>query len=78
LKQLQLQWEEKFRQGEIEASLERAKLSRERQELARKQRELDEKLEKIRSELHPEQDGSSPDATSTRRWLVKLGLCDHQ
>ena len=78
LKQLQVQWEEKFRKGEIEASLERAKLSRERQELARKQRELDEHLEQLRRELHPEQEGSSQAAPSSRRWLVKLGLCDHQ
>ena len=37
LQMLQVEWEEKFREGEIQASLERAKLSRERQELANTQ-----------------------------------------
>ena len=73
LQLLQAEWEEKFRQGEIEASLERAKLSRERQELAKKQAELEEQLEHARRESrHANENGSA----SKRRWLVKLGLSD--
>lgn len=72
LQQMQVEWEEKFRQAEIEASLERAKLSRERQELAKKNEELDEKLEQLRRDRKDASDG----ATSSRRWLAKLGLND--
>ncbi len=53
LRRLQTQWEEKFREEEIEASLERAKLSRQRQELAKRQAELEEELEHIRREQEP-------------------------
>jgi hypothetical protein len=73
LQQLQVEWEEKFRDGEIEASLERAKLSRERQELLKRQSELTEELEHMRRELR-QQDPTQP-ATS-RRWLAKLGISD--
>jgi hypothetical protein len=72
LQQLQEQWKEKFRQGEIEASLERAKLSRERQELAQKHSELEERLEHLsRESRHAEESG-----TTSRRWLAKLGLAE--
>ena len=59
--------------SEIEASLERAKLSRERQELAKKQAELEEQLEHLRREARHKDEGGS---SSSRRWLVKLGLSD--
>ncbi len=72
LQVLQEEWEEKFRQGEIEASLERAKLSRERLELAKKNSELEEQLEHIRRENRcVEETGPS-----SRKWLTKLGLSD--
>ena len=73
LQQLQAQWEEKFRESEIEASLERAKLSRERQELAKKTEQLEEQLEHLRRESRqvvPESSGTS------RRWRAKLGLTE--
>lgn len=73
LRGLQAQWEAKFREEEIEASLERAKLSRERQELAKRQAELEEELEHLRRE---QQQPVGSTATSSRRWLVKLGLSD--
>ncbi|MCG8653590.1 MAG: hypothetical protein MI861_27380 [Pirellulales bacterium] len=72
LQLLQEEWEEKFRQGEIEASLERAKLSRERLELARKNSELEEQLEHVRREARQAEENSS----SSRRWRAKLGLTD--
>jgi hypothetical protein len=75
LQLLQEEWEEKFRQGEIEASLERAKLSRERQELAQKQSELEEQLEHVRRESR---DIKETPPSSSRRWLVKLGLSDEK
>ena len=74
LQLLQAEWEEKFRQGEIEASLERAKLSRERQQLAVKQTELEEQLEHLRRESRQDQEVGS---ASSRRWLVKLGLTEN-
>lgn len=69
LQELQLQWEEKFRQNEIEASLERAKLSRERQALAARQREVDAELERLRRREHQESEKDGP-----RKWLSQLGL----
>ena len=71
LQQLQKDWEEKFREGEIEASLERAKLSRERQEVARQKVELEVQLERLQREFKDSDGGGS-----TRRWLTKLGLSD--
>ena len=73
LQQLQAQWEEKFRQSEIEASLERAKLSRERQELAKKTEQLEEQLEHLRRESRQVvAEGSG----TSRRWRAKLGLTE--
>lgn len=72
LQTLQDQWEAKFRQSEIEASLERAKLSRERRELAKRTESLEEELEHLRRaarmNIEPNESGTS------RRWLAKLGL----
>ena len=73
LQQLQVEWEEKFREGEIEASLERAKLSRERQEVSAKQQELELQLEQLQREYRQANVASG---SSSRRWLAKLGLAD--
>ena len=73
LQQLQDEWEDKFRQTEIEASLERAKLSRERQELANKMSEIEEQLSHAKREArHHATNEEGP----SRRWLAKLGLAD--
>ena len=69
LQKLQSEWEDKFRQGEIEASLERAKLSRERRELAAKQMELERELEKVRLNAQQASEKGKP-----RKWLSELGL----
>lgn len=74
LQVLQDQWEEKFRQSEIEASLERAKLSRERQQLAKKTEQLEEELEHLRREERQSFDPA--ESGTSRRWLAKLGLSD--
>lgn len=76
LQMLQAEWEEKFREGEIQASLERAKLSRERKALASKQAELEQELERVRRQARgSEGDGTAePGSASSRRWMVKLGL----
>ncbi|TWT49096.1 hypothetical protein Pla22_42880 [Rubripirellula amarantea] len=73
LQMLQDQWEEKFRACEIEASLERAKLSRERQEVSRMNEELQDQLAQLRR--NEKQDEETGGATS-RRWFAKLGLSD--
>ena len=75
LQLLQADWEEKFRRSEIDASLERAKLSRERQQLANKTAELEEQIEHLRREVRQAEETGSP---SSRRWLVKLGLAENK
>ena len=74
LKDLQSEWEEKMREAEITASLERAKLSRERQELAKRRAELDEGLAHLRRESRHQEDTKDRKDTANRRWRVKLGL----
>lgn len=73
LKQLQADWEEKFREGEIEASLERAKLSRERQEVSEKKQELELQLDQLQREYRQV---NATGGSTSRRWLAKLGLAD--
>ena len=75
LQQLQVEWEEKFRAGEIEASLERAKLSRERQEVLAKKQELELQLEQLQRE---HRQTTAVDASSSRRWWAKLGLAQEE
>ena len=74
LQQLKNDWEDKFRQSEIDASLERAKLSRERQELAKRTQQLEEQIE----DLQREKRGRSDSQSSGRRWLAELGLATGQ
>ncbi|TWT69134.1 coiled-coil domain-containing protein [Crateriforma conspicua] len=71
LQDMQADWEEKFRKVEIEASLERAKLSRERQELQRKNAELEERLAHARRECEQNNAGGEG---KKRRWAAQLGL----
>ncbi|MEO9596063.1 hypothetical protein [Rhodopirellula bahusiensis] len=70
LAQLKTEWEDKFRTAEIEASLERAKLSRERQELARRAEELEEQIDQLQREKRDARDYPK----AGRRWLAELGL----
>lgn len=73
LKRLQREWEEKFRQAEIDICLERAKLARQRAE-------LDERLRAY--EQHRQgADPPGPAATAKPvrgRWLARLGLKDDE
>lgn len=73
LKELQAQWETKFRDLEIQSSIERATLARQRHELEQKNAELEEQIEHLKQELRQEQI-AGPD--QSRRWLHKLGLGD--
>ncbi|AMV34517.1 hypothetical protein VN12_20495 [Pirellula sp. SH-Sr6A] len=74
LKQLQEEWEQKQRQGEIEMSLERAKLARERLELQEKLRSL-EAMQPMQST--PENgEESIPNRRPRGNWLSRLGLRD--
>ncbi len=75
LQTLRVEWEERFRQDEIAASLERAKLSRERRQLARKNEELEEQLAHLRREAEEDRRAG---VTGARRWLAKLGLDDQR
>ncbi|MGB7348146.1 MAG: hypothetical protein WBD20_28235 [Pirellulaceae bacterium] len=73
LQNQQREWEERFRETEIAASLERAKLSRERRELGRKNAELEEQLIHFRRESEMDQKSGGK---GSRRWLAMLGLSD--
>ncbi len=72
LKQLQEDWEQKQRQGEIEMSLERAKLARERLELQERMRSL----EAIHANQVMDEKGAPSLGKSKGNWLARLGLRD--
>lgn len=71
LQDLQQEWEAKFREAEVAASLERAKLSRERQELAQKMAELDDQLAQAKA-ANREVTAEGPQRA--RRWMTALGI----
>ena len=72
LKQLQEDWEQKQRQGEIEMSLERAKLARERLELQERMRSL----EAMHANQVMDEKGAPSPGKSKGNWLARLGLRD--
>jgi hypothetical protein len=71
LKELQTEWESKFRDMEIAASIERANLARERRELERQNAELEEQLAHLKQDLRQD---SLVGPNQSRRWMAKLGL----
>jgi hypothetical protein len=71
LKEIQAEWEAKFRDMEIAASIERASLARERRQLECQNAELEEQLAHLKQELRQE---SIAGPAQTRRWFAKLGL----
>lgn len=74
LKEMQAQWEQKQRQGEIEMSLERAKLARERLEIQEKLQQLEAERDSIqRAAEHSSQAAPAP---HKGRWWNRLGLKD--
>ncbi len=73
LKELQTEWEAKFRDLEIAASIERANLARQRRELERQNAELEEQLAHLQQDLRQE---SIVGPNQSRRWMAKLGLGD--
>ena len=73
LQELQTEWEAKFRDMEISASIERANLARERQQLERQNAELEEQLAHLKRELKQEE---ITGPNQSRRWLAKLGLAE--
>lgn len=79
LETLQAQWREKFRQAEIETSMERAKLARERRELESRLEELKrdqarwaEERAAFQAELQSNRQSNAP----RNRWFNRLGLRD--
>jgi hypothetical protein len=75
LQQLQLEWEEKLRQAEIELSVQRAKIARERAEIEERQRLLDDH----RRDRSPNEAGDTAKNKPQRgRWLARLGLKDDE
>lgn len=73
LKDIQAEWEAKFRDMEIAASIERASLARERRQLECQNAELEEQLAHLKQELRQE---SIAGPAQQRRWFAKLGLGD--
>jgi hypothetical protein len=73
LKEIQAEWEAKFRDMEIAASLERASLARERRQLECKNAELEEQIAHMMQEIRQE---SITGPAQNRRWFAKLGLGD--
>lgn len=72
LQQLQLEWEEKLRQAEVELSVQRAKIARERVEIEERQRQFE-----AHGPARPASEAAGPgkDAKPQRgRWLARLGL----
>jgi DNA repair exonuclease SbcCD ATPase subunit len=75
LQHLQVEWEEKFRQQEIELSLERARLSRDRQELSKKLKHLEFQLAE-QEVVKAERKQKAEPAIGTRRWMAELGITE--
>lgn len=72
LRAIQKSWEEKFRQSEIELSMERAKLARERLQIEEQKQELETALHAAaQNAIVDPKDKSDPKA---RKWLSRLGL----
>ena len=71
LRDLQVEWEERFRTSEIEASLERAKLSRERLEIELKNEQLEQEIAALKRQV--ESGGEAGGSVGTR-WMAKLGF----
>lgn len=71
LKEVQAEWEAKFREMEIAASIARASLARERRQLECQNAELEEQLAHLKQELRQE---TIAGPTQNRRWFAKLGL----
>ena len=77
LKLLEIEWEQKLRQAEIDISVERAQLARVRAELEEKQRFLDEQGAD-RDLLTPNDPSGKTKKAVRGRWLARLGLSDEE
>ncbi|HEV3024384.1 MAG TPA: hypothetical protein VGX76_18035, partial [Pirellulales bacterium] len=74
LRQLQLEWEEKLRQAEVDLSVERAKMARERAEIEEIQRRFNE----TQSQNDEQPIGAKDKKPQRGRWLARLGLKDDE
>ena len=76
LKRLQTEWRDKFRQAEIEVSLERAQIARQKTELEQLLRELHK--ERALSADSAANGNHPPDKPVRGRWLAMLGLKNNE
>ncbi len=77
LEHLKKQLEEKYRQAEIELSMERAKIARERQELEEKMRSVEDELSRLRKSKPADDAADESGGKGQRgRWFKRLGLKD--
>lgn len=78
LRAIQRSWDEKFRQAEIDLSMERAKLARERLHLEEQKQELERELQLATAAAAAVQadPAAKPGDARSRKWLSRLGLKD--
>jgi hypothetical protein len=77
LEELETQWQARFRQAELDLSLERARLAREQSQLRHQQEALQKQLRNSGSALREQQEaGEGDDSTSRRRWFRFMGKSD--
>lgn len=76
---MQADWEERFREAEIEASMERAKISRERRMMELKNQALEEQVEALRVYEKGLTSGEVKETGGSRRkWMAKLGISEDE
>jgi len=74
ISELETRWESKYRQAELELSLERARLAREASQLHQQQEALQKQLKQHGLGLKDQSDGGDrEDGTKSRRWFRFMG-----
>jgi hypothetical protein len=77
VEELESQWQAKFRQAELDLSLERARLAREQSQMRQQQDLLNKQLKKNGiSQKEPEGTADGDDGNSNRRWFRFMGKAD--
>lgn len=74
LRAIQKSWDEKFRQAEIDLSMERAKLARERSQLEEQKHKLEQALQLANAAAADVDHSGRPTDARGRKWLSRLGL----
>lgn len=79
LARMEADWQERFREAEIEASMERAKMSRERRMMELKNQALEEQVEALKVYEKDLANSQSKETGGARRkWMAKLGISEDE